>query len=60
MTGPGKTLIILHKDDNAFDLLDVSLITRGSKCTNRAPHGRKRRMQREGWAARVAPEEGCD
>lgn len=28
LTGPGKTLIVLHKDDNAFDLLDVDLIAR--------------------------------
>ena len=28
LTGPGKTLIILHKEDNAFDLLDVDLIAR--------------------------------
>jgi hypothetical protein len=28
LTGPGKTLILLHKDDNAFDLLDVDLIAR--------------------------------
>jgi len=24
----GKTLIVFHKDDNAFDLLDVALIAR--------------------------------
>jgi len=28
LTGPGKTLILLHGDDNAFDLLDVDLIAR--------------------------------
>lgn len=28
LTGPGRTLIILHKDDNGFDLLDVALIAR--------------------------------
>jgi hypothetical protein len=28
LTGPGQTLIVLHKEDNGFDLLDVSLIGR--------------------------------
>ena len=28
LTGPGQTLIVLHREDNAFDLLDVSLIAR--------------------------------
>lgn len=28
LTGPGKTLILLHKDDNGFDLVDVELIVR--------------------------------
>lgn len=28
LTPPGKTLIVFHKDDNAFDLLDVELIAR--------------------------------
>jgi hypothetical protein len=28
LTGPGQTLIILHKEDNGFDLVDVELIVR--------------------------------
>jgi len=28
LTPPGKTLVVFHKDDNAFDLLDVALIAR--------------------------------
>jgi len=28
LTGPGQTLIILHKHDNGFDLVVVSLIAR--------------------------------
>lgn len=28
LTGPGQTLIVLHKEDNGFDLLDVNLISR--------------------------------
>ena len=28
LTGPGKTLILLHKEDNAFDLVDVEVIAR--------------------------------
>ena len=28
LTGPGETLIVLHKDDNGFDLVDVPLIVR--------------------------------
>ena len=28
LTGPGRTLIVLHKEDNGFDLLDVNLIAR--------------------------------
>lgn len=28
MTGPGKTLVVYHKDDNGFDLVDVELIVR--------------------------------
>ena len=28
LTGPGETLIVLHKDDNGFDLVDVPLIAR--------------------------------
>ena len=28
LTLPGKTLIILHKEDNGFDLVDVDLIVR--------------------------------
>ena len=28
LTPPGRTLIVLHGEDNGFDLLDVPLITR--------------------------------
>jgi hypothetical protein len=28
LTGRGGTLVVLHKDDDALDLLDVSLIAR--------------------------------
>jgi len=28
LTGRGRTLIVLHKNDDAFDLLDVDLIAR--------------------------------
>ncbi|MBI4324490.1 MAG: hypothetical protein HY674_04430 [Chloroflexi bacterium] len=28
MTPPGRTLIVFHKNDNAYDILDVDLIAR--------------------------------
>ena len=28
LTGPGGTLVVFHKEDNGFDLVDVSLIGR--------------------------------
>ncbi len=28
LTGPGGTMVIFHKQDNGFDLVDVSLIVR--------------------------------
>jgi hypothetical protein len=28
LTPPGKTLVVFHKEDNAFDLVDLELIVR--------------------------------
>jgi hypothetical protein len=43
LTPPGRTLIVLHKDDNAFDLVDVELIERIKVHEPNRPRASRRR-----------------
>ncbi len=42
LTGPGATLVVFHKSDNGFDLVDVDLIARVEV---HDPHRKKSKQQ---------------